>query len=679
MRELITGMAPGIPDEAVEAIVQRAAGIPLYAVEFVRMLVSGGDLRRDGGTFTLVGSLADLAIPDSLAAVIGARLDRLDPGDRELVQDASVLGQSFTLQGLAAVRGGDPAGLTEPLRILARHELFELDEDPRSAERGQYRFVQGLIREVAYGRLSLSDRHARHLRVAEYFAGLGEAELAGIVASHFLSAHGTAPAGTVNLLERGRSALLDAARRAATLQAHAQALALYRQALELTTATSDRAAILIDAADAALWAGEVEESLALGHAGVAAMGEIGDPAGALRAHAAIGNALNSFYRADEAAAHLRPVFDTIDAFDTEPRVRLGLEMVRAHMLNRETEEAVAVAERVLPQAERLASPEQVIDGVISKATALANMHRFLEAEATLAGAAALADKLGLQKQAMRALNNLATILTAVDPMAGVRTTEELYDRALKFAGTAWVNRVRGDRAEHLIRLGRFAEATDLLDSADSAHLTHLLAGGHRATRLMIEGLREATPTVGAKLRTEVDSWGIPGDPQVKEWVESVRAFSYKMDGDWDRMFDVAIEVPVPGAVVDALIAGIRTRSADRIRRSMAATEDVMPSSGRLGSAMKRFGEGALMVLEGDRNDGIGEMSGALDQLGNVIPPLDFTEAQTAFAFVVGLDHPAAAAVAAAAQDWIRNVGAYGLERIWADGLPDPIAANRQVG
>ena len=215
MNDIVAGMAPGIPAEAVEAIVARAAGIPLYAVEFVRMLISSGDLRQDGGSYRLTQALSEMAVPQSLVAVIGARLDRLEPVDRELVQDAAVLGQSFTLQGLAAVRGVDSSALAEPLRALVRHEMFAFDEDSRSAERGQYRFIQGLIREVAYSRLSRSDRHVRHRRVAEYFAALAEPELAGIIASHFLAAHETAPPGTENLLELGRAALLGAARRAA--------------------------------------------------------------------------------------------------------------------------------------------------------------------------------------------------------------------------------------------------------------------------------------------------------------------------------------------------------------------------------------------------------------------------------------------------------------------------------
>ena len=56
------------------------------------------------------------------------------------------------------------------------------EADPRSPERGQYAFVQGIIREVAYGMLSKADRRARHLAVAHHFEAAGDDELAGVVA-----------------------------------------------------------------------------------------------------------------------------------------------------------------------------------------------------------------------------------------------------------------------------------------------------------------------------------------------------------------------------------------------------------------------------------------------------------------------------------------------------------------
>src|SRR6185436_18510009 len=122
--------------------------------------------------------LDEIAIPDTLRSLIASRLDALDPTDRTLVQDAAVLGYSFSPSGLAAIAGTDLAELGPRLRALVRRELFGLEADPRSPERGQYRFVQALIREVAYGTLARRERRMRHLAAARYFESLGDDELA---------------------------------------------------------------------------------------------------------------------------------------------------------------------------------------------------------------------------------------------------------------------------------------------------------------------------------------------------------------------------------------------------------------------------------------------------------------------------------------------------------------------
>ena len=146
---------------AARTIVERAEGIPLYAVETVRMLLNDGRLQQTDGAYQPVGDLSTLAVPETLHALIAARLDGLEPAERSLLQDASVIGLSFAADALA-VAGLPSEEVERHLRNLTRRELIALDVDPRSPERGQYRFVQGLIKEVAYGTLAKRDRRARH-------------------------------------------------------------------------------------------------------------------------------------------------------------------------------------------------------------------------------------------------------------------------------------------------------------------------------------------------------------------------------------------------------------------------------------------------------------------------------------------------------------------------------------
>ena len=243
MERLLAGLVPGLPAKAVASIVARADGVPLYAVETVRMLLAQGRLVLEGGSYRPVGTLDDVAVPETLTALIAARLDGLEPADRDLVADAAVLGQSFGIPGLAAVSGTAAAELEPRLRALVRRELLVHDVDPRSPERGQYAFVQGLIREVAYNTLSKRDRKVRHLAAARYFENLGTDELAGGLAGHYLAAQRLAadPAEADALAAQARVALRGAADRASALGSYEQAITFLEQSLEITADAAERA------------------------------------------------------------------------------------------------------------------------------------------------------------------------------------------------------------------------------------------------------------------------------------------------------------------------------------------------------------------------------------------------------------------------------------------------------
>ena len=90
-----------------------------------------------------------------------------------------MLGQSFTPAALSAVSGLEVESLEPRLATLVRRELLILEADPRSPERGQYAFVQALIREVAYNTLARKDRKTRHLAAARFFETVGTDELVG--------------------------------------------------------------------------------------------------------------------------------------------------------------------------------------------------------------------------------------------------------------------------------------------------------------------------------------------------------------------------------------------------------------------------------------------------------------------------------------------------------------------
>ena len=252
MRELLAGLVPGLPRDAVKAIVARADGIPLYAVETVRMLVADGRLVRDDGVYVPTGDLDDLAVPETLTAS-SRPLDALEPADRALVSDAAVLGQSFTPAALARCPAATARPLETRLAALVRRELLRRETDPRSPERGQYAFVQALIREVAYNTLSRKDRKTRHLAAARYFESLGTDELAGALASHYLAAYrlaGDGPRPSARHPGTARTARRRGTRRRARLATTRQ-LTFYLEAASITPDVGERGDLLEKASDLA--------------------------------------------------------------------------------------------------------------------------------------------------------------------------------------------------------------------------------------------------------------------------------------------------------------------------------------------------------------------------------------------------------------------------------------------
>src|SRR5579859_4670662 len=191
MDRLVDALVPDMPDAARSKITRQAQGIPLFAVETVRSLIDRDVVQPVEGVYRLTGDVGELAVPDSLHALLAARLDALDPEVRRLVADAAVLGTTFPAEALIAVSGQDKAVVRAALGELVRREVLTVSAEPLSPEKGSYGFAQNLLRQVAYDTLSRRDRKARHLKVAAHlravFPGDGE-EVTEVIARHYLDA-----------------------------------------------------------------------------------------------------------------------------------------------------------------------------------------------------------------------------------------------------------------------------------------------------------------------------------------------------------------------------------------------------------------------------------------------------------------------------------------------------------
>src|SRR5262252_122574 len=241
MDALVEALVPGMPGPARAKITTQAQGIPLFGVETIRSLIDRDIVQPIEGAYRLVGDVGELAVPDSLHALLAARLDALNPGVRRLVADAAVLGITFPAEALIVVSGQDEPVVRAGLGELVRREVLAVSADVLSPEKGSYRFTHQMLRQVAYDTLSRRDRKARHLAVAAHlraaFPGDGE-EVTDVIAHHYLDALDAIPDAPDAGLIRAQAitALTRAAQRADRTGAPGLAAASYASAAQLTQA-----------------------------------------------------------------------------------------------------------------------------------------------------------------------------------------------------------------------------------------------------------------------------------------------------------------------------------------------------------------------------------------------------------------------------------------------------------
>ncbi len=424
IHELVEGAVPGIPASAVERIADSAGGIPLFAVEMLRMLMGDGRLTLADGIFEITGDLTELEVPSSVHAVVAARIDRLPLEARDLTRDAAVLGFSFTLGGLAALREEEPDKVERQLSILVRNEILELVRDPRSPEAGQYQWVQAVLREVVYGRIGKADRHELHLRAARHYRDLDDPELAPVAAQHYVDALGADAAADETIEAELVNALGAALERSLDIHAHEQVVALAEAALPVAPArlqadlrerAAKAAVALLDVdtalrhADALIEAGEAGD-VDLLHRGISLFGAIG----------------NGLQRGQDVVTRLTPHLDAHPDFEEHPALaKAAAELARAQMISglSTDAEAAELADRAIGAAEKLGVLEAVADAMITRGTAFATSRNH-QAMALLRGAVELCRRHGFTGTMLRGLINIGYASQEVDET--IAATEEAF-------------------------------------------------------------------------------------------------------------------------------------------------------------------------------------------------------------------------------------------------------------
>ena len=262
-RELVAALLgedrAGESAELVTRVAKRSGGNPLFAEEMVRRL-------EEDETSGLV------ELPDTVQAVLAARLDALDPFERRLVQQAAVVGRTFWEGSLAPLAEEEGRDLQEALRTLQEKDILASRVESRLAGERELAFKHVLIRDVAYGMLPKAVRCRKHFEVGRFIeerAGDRSAEMLGLLAEHYGRAAALGAEGGVEEREleqisaRAVGLLEEAGDAAALLYSNTEAVAHYRHALELLGDRDDATAARIGEkqGDVALRLGRVDSAI----------------------------------------------------------------------------------------------------------------------------------------------------------------------------------------------------------------------------------------------------------------------------------------------------------------------------------------------------------------------------------------------------------------------------------
>jgi class 3 adenylate cyclase/tetratricopeptide (TPR) repeat protein len=395
-----------LPAEAQRTLLERTGGNPLYAEEFARLLADRG---------LIAGELDDVPFPDSVQALIAARLDTLSPERKSLLQDAAVLGKVFWAGALAEIGRREPPEVELALHELTRKELVRPARTSSMEGEAEYSFWHVLVRDVGYAQIPRAARAARHRAAAAWIEAKGGErveDLADVLAHHYLRAldlvRSTGQTADVDELEeRARRYLALAGERSLALDV-ASAEASLARALELAPAGHpERARLLERWAQAAQQQGRLEEARAALEEAIALYRQGEEPLAAGQALTTLVIVLWAAADSGRRKERMAEALELLEAQAPGPELVAAYgELAGMHYINEAFPDAIAAAERALQLASELGLPEPTRAlGFGAGARCYLGEHRSLE---DVRRALALSLDRGKGREAAVHYSNLAT-------------------------------------------------------------------------------------------------------------------------------------------------------------------------------------------------------------------------------------------------------------------------------
>ncbi len=595
--------APGISPDFVKRLVERADGNPLVLKETIRVLVDAGGVERSFDDVWKVNEsrLEALALPPTIYGLVQARLDRLPPEVRAMVQRAAVVGRVFWEGALDAMRGGtllEGAVTRDLLERLRANDIVRIREGSTFPSEREYAFADTVTREVAYESLSLRAREQYHRAVAGWLETRGSVVVEGnpaLIAHHWDRAN--VPREAIKHYTR-------AGHRAAVLGHNADAIRHYGRACAIADASrgaampdgsgfdlnnfeelrvaewQDRVKLRLALGDTLRRVGKLEEAERAYEEGSAEIvrderrsgrssdaGELARLEGSIELR--LGNVEKVRGAFEEAQLHYRIAFDKLGK-DSDPRflaplwAALGFAQYRTGKLD----EALASFKKGLHACRRIARAEP--DWADSASRLLHSMGnvfyqrgRYVQAERLGMMAGRVVDESRFPQLAAIAYNNVAAVAFARGDYHRARTlfvrslelkekVGDLYDLVVAYNNLAEVSLILGDVDPALEMARRALSLAEALGARDALPDTY---------RNYAEILRARGDSVGA-MRAAEKAFDLSLEPAGRAYLSSV-ATTLANCCESAREGRTTLD-PDARAYVDAAI----TRTLDRVPREL---------------------------------------------------------------------------------------------------------------
>jgi predicted ATPase/class 3 adenylate cyclase len=437
-------------------IFERSSGNPLFIEEILRSLIEIGVLRREGTYWRVVAAEASIDIPAGIHALLTARMDRLPPEARALVQEAAVIGPRFEVVLLKAI-ATNPAAVDAGLDVLTDAEVVEEMGSAKPISQRAYRFRQSLLHDAIYQNLLVQRRAEMHGLIGmalERLCGPNPERLedAAMLGHHFsLSA----------MKLKGAQYLRAAGDRASAIYANDDAVRLYRQALTVLAASGDQAGeqqrLRERIADLCGRSGRRDEAREMYQTALEAHRADGARGAAARILRKLGSLAWDGGKRNQAEGHYAEAASLLEGTNApieeahlmQERGRIAFRLgdhVAAAKWADKALDRVQSAPQGGDEAARSEAARAAAEALNTKGVALARLGRSQDALREVERSVAGAEAAGLLGAACRGYTNLGVLYTVIDPSRAIEVCQRGLETARRIGDLGFQARLLANLA-----------------------------------------------------------------------------------------------------------------------------------------------------------------------------------------------------------------------------------------